>query len=100
MRQAKKYLSFLLLLGAGTLAILGFSGFKLEKDARELTETETVKAPTPEEDKKVKEGPPSPSYKMDSMDDFMGSSPLRKTSQPSSVKKKSKSHNKSRKYPD
>lgn len=87
MIQTRRCIAVLVIGISGVLAVLGLSGFKLEKSARELTETETVKAPTPEEKKKVKEGPPSPSYKMESFDDFMTASPIQKTS-PSPAKKK------------
>ena len=48
------------------------------------------------EAKKVKEGPPSPSYKMDSFDDFMTEGPIRKVTPLSSVKTKSGSRKQSR----
>ncbi len=54
-------------------------GFKLEKNIVQLTQTESVKAPEPGEEKKVREGPASPTFKMNSFDDFMTSSPINKT---------------------
>lgn len=56
------------------------AGFKLEKGAVQLTQTESVKAPTEEEKKKVPEAPASPTYKMDSFDNFMTSGPIQKSS--------------------
>lgn len=65
-----------------------FCGFKLEKDVIQLSQTESVKAPEPGEEKKVKEAPASPTFKMDSFDDFMTSSPVQKTKDSKKVKPK------------
>jgi len=70
-------------------------GFKLEKDPIALTQTEAKKAPTPEEQKKVKEVPVSPSFTtVGSMDKFMVKSPVsaeRKTVPAKTVMPKAKS---------
>lgn len=91
MQTRSKGLRWILCFAAAVLVTAAFSGFKLEKSARELTETQSVKAPTPEEENKVKEGAPSPSFKMESFDDFMTSGPIRKASPPPASSKKAKS---------
>lgn len=90
MQTMPKGLRWILCFVAAVLVTAAFSGFKLEKSARELTETQSVKAPTPEEKDKVKEGAPSPSFKMESFDDFMTSGPIRKSSPPPASNKKAK----------
>lgn len=65
----KKTAFYVILFGA---VIFACCGFKLEKDPIALTQTEAKKAPTPEEQKKVKEVPVSPSFtSVGSMDKFM-----------------------------
>jgi len=90
MQTMPKGLRWILCFAAAVLVTAVFPGFKLEKSARELTETQTVKAPTAEEENKVKEGAPSPSFKTESFDDFMTSGPIRKSSPPPASNKKAK----------
>lgn len=71
-RPKGKQLPFLLII------CFALSGFKLEKDAFQLTQTEAVKAPAPGEKKKVPEAPASPTFKMDSFDGFLTSGPIQK----------------------
>jgi hypothetical protein len=72
--------NFFIWVTAGALILGLTAGFKLEKGAVQLTQTESVKAPTEEEKKKVPEAPASPTYKMDSFDNFMTSGPIQKSS--------------------
>ena len=75
------------------LIVLSFfsAGFKLEKGAIEMTQTESKKAPEPDEVTKVKEVPATPNFKMDTFDNFMTEGPLQKatkTTQPVDPNKK------------
>lgn len=75
----------------GMLLAAGLStGFKLEKDPIQMTQTDARKANVDGEEKKIKEGPASPSFKMDSFDDFMTGSPLRKSKESKESKSSSK----------
>jgi len=70
-------------------AVLFFCcGFKLEKDPIALTQTEVKKAPAPDEEKKVREVPVSPSFRsVGSMDRFMTKSSISTERQPVVIQK-------------
>ncbi len=72
-----------------SLSFLVF-GFKLEKSAIELTQTEARKAPEPGEEKKLKEVPATPNFKTESFDHFMTEGPIQKKSKASNSKLKPK----------